>query len=163
MKLNHGINKFEVVTDDYNYANFLFPDFKITSDNIEKCYAKIYSAKYLIVSNSTFSYFPIKTGFRPNSVIAPFKWARYKSDNDNWCSPANCYEGWNYLDNNGVIHDSNSASIVADKTIQRYVDNASFYDESKHTLKKNIFLKLTPKPIKSLLKKVLAYFIPSKF
>ena len=163
MKSNHGVTEFEVVTDDYDYAKFLFPELKITSNNIEKCYKKIHKAKYLIISNSTFSYFPIKTGIEPISVIAPYKWARFNSDNDNWCSPSNCYEGWHYLDKYGVIHDFISASVVAAKTSQKYIDGNCLYDETKHHLKKNILLNIIPKPIKNIVKKVLAYFIPSKF
>ena len=76
MQTHHQITQFEIVTDDVNYSKILFPDLKITSGSIEECYVKIRNAEYLIVSNSTFSYFPIKTGKRPVFVIAPHKWAR---------------------------------------------------------------------------------------
>ena len=51
---------------------------------------------------------------------------KFNSDNDNWCSPSNCYEGWHYLDKYGVIHDFISASVVAAKTSQNILMEIAF-------------------------------------
>ena len=61
MKLMSKINKnisFIVVTDDYRYAKSLFPNFEIISKNIHQCFVAIQNAPYLILSNSSFSFFP---------------------------------------------------------------------------------------------------------
>ena len=39
-----------------------FSQIEIISDDIEKCYATIYNCSNIIVSNSSFAYFPCKTG-----------------------------------------------------------------------------------------------------
>ena len=82
MKLMSKINKnisFIVVTDDYRYAKSLFPNFEIISKNIHQCFVAIQNAPYLILSNSSFSFFPnyltnvVKKGLLLLSLVKVFK------------------------------------------------------------------------------------------
>ena len=72
-KTKFNIKKFIIVTDDYKYAKSLFPNLEVISGDVGACYAAIYNCKNIIVSNSSFSYFPCKTGLKKN-VIAPMFW-----------------------------------------------------------------------------------------
>ena len=100
--INNFKNKFQIrdfiiVTDDYRYAKNLFPNLKIIHGDVGKCYAYLYNSANLILSNSTFSYFPCKTGINKN-VIAPIYWARPNNKYKRWASPCNIYEGWLWQD-----------------------------------------------------------------
>ena len=59
-----NINDFLIVTDDYNYSRSLFPKLEVIYGDISRCYGAIYNCKNIIVSNSSFSYFPCKTGLK---------------------------------------------------------------------------------------------------
>ena len=87
MKEKYSIKKFIAVTDDYDYCKYMFPDMEIISDSVKKCYQKIYFSKNIIISNSTFSYFPIKSSLLEKMFLAPYNWARFNSSYDFWCSP----------------------------------------------------------------------------
>lgn len=96
--------KFILVTDDHDYAKWLFPKFSVISESIEECYAALHGAKAISLSNSSFGYFPIKTRLDKPFVIAPLYWARYENKFKRWASPANLYKEWNYLDKDGYLH-----------------------------------------------------------
>ena len=158
-KENFNIFKFKVVTDDFKYAKKLFPNFEIIHNSIEKCYCTIYNCKNIIVSNSSFSYFPCKTGVKKN-VIAPMYWARPNKNNGRWISPGNIYKEWLWQDRNGKIHTYNECLNITEKT-----DN--FYRKEFTVLinKKNIpssgTLNFLPKFAKVFLKKILSYIFPT--
>lgn len=99
-----GIDKFVVVTDDGRYADALFPELPVLQGGIAECYVALYQARYLILSNSTFSYFPVKTGIDKSFVIAPMHWARFGNKYSRWASPANLYQSWMWQDVNGLLH-----------------------------------------------------------
>ena len=69
-KTKFNIYKFFIVTDDYRYAKNIFPKLKIIHGDIGKCYASIYNSSNIILSNSSFSYFPCRTGIKKR-IIAP--------------------------------------------------------------------------------------------
>ena len=68
-KKKFQIKDFIIVTDDYRYAKKLFPKLKIIHGDIGKCYASIYNSSNLIQSNSSFSYFPCKTGIKKELLL----------------------------------------------------------------------------------------------
>ena len=72
-----SLDKFLIVTDDPSYAKALFPNMSILNGGVAECYAALYGANSLIVSNSSFSYFPIKTRKDFPLVIAPYQWSRF--------------------------------------------------------------------------------------
>lgn len=104
MKSLTGINKFLIVTDDPRYAKALFPELPVLQGGIAECYVALYQARYLILSNSTFSYFPVKTGIDKSFVIAPKYWARFGNKYSRWASPANLYQSWMWQDVDGLLH-----------------------------------------------------------
>lgn len=100
-----GSPDFTIVTDDAKYSQQLYPNAQVVT-GIANSFLSIYNADFVIVSNSTFSYWPIKLGGTPKTILAPYNFARYNVD-ERWCSWANVYRGWKYLDKSGVIHESN--------------------------------------------------------
>jgi hypothetical protein len=153
-----SINEFIVVTDDRKYAKALFPNFKIISGNVQLCYNYIHNCKNIIISNSTFSYFPIKTSNDKKLVIAPKNWARYNNSYNRWASPANFYKDWLYMDDDGVFNYDDLVDNV-NETINYYKNNnIILVDRSQ--LSKKTFLSFVPKNIKKIVKKLLSYLFP---
>lgn len=162
MRSKFGARKFIIVSDDRAYSNYLFPELEIISGDIEECYKMIYSSTNVIVSNSSFSYFPIKSSMTQKNVIAPFNWARYNSKSNMWCSPCNCYEGWEYLDHKGFLHYYESAKKNALKTTVKY-NNYPAFNPEVHKLSKPLLYKLIPPWLKNMLLKILSKLFPSTF
>ena len=86
-----GVDRFIIVTDDPPYAKALFPGIPVLEGGIAECYMALYFADFLILSNSSFAYFPTKTSTIKRCVIAPKYWARYGNQYSRWASPANLY------------------------------------------------------------------------
>ena len=105
MQIIHpNIKEFVIVTDDKDYSKTLFPKLRLIEPGIAQSYLALYQAKYLIVSNSSFSYFPIKTQTKKPFVIAPMHWARFNNIWKRWSSPANLYTDWNWQDSESFTH-----------------------------------------------------------
>lgn len=103
MRSQFGVDRFIIVTDDAAYSRHILPGHPIVSGDICECYMTLRAAKYCIVSNSTFSYFPIKTGKNARFVIAPKYWARHNDSRRRWASVANLYQNWTYQDKDGSL------------------------------------------------------------
>lgn len=103
-----GINpdmKFIVVTDDVRTARTFFPDFEITHKSIGHDYSIINNAYYLILSNSSFAFFPTWLNQKVKKVIAPKYWARYNVSDGYWCSSQNLTKDFFYQDKEGKLFD----------------------------------------------------------
>ena len=155
------INNFIIVTDDYRYAKVLFPGLEIIHGNIEECYRTIYDCSHIIVSNSTFSYFPCKTG-RKKNVIAPMYWARPKNKFKKWVSPANLYEDWLWQDPKGKLKQYKDCVHIAEETDFYYKKNFIYLIPQQDIPKTGIFL-FIPKNIKKVLREILSYLFPKTF
>ena len=160
-KEKYNINKFKVVTDDYYYAKALFPNFEVIHGNIGNCYATIYNCSNIIVSNSTFSYFPCKTGIKKR-VIAPMHWARYNNKFDRWISPCNIYKDWLWQDINSNLRTYDDCKINAELTNKYYKTEYTVLINKKY-IPSNKFLKIIPKSIKKRIKKFLSIIFPKHF
>ena len=160
-KYKYNIHKFIIVTDDFNYAKALYPNYEIISGDIKKCYAAIFNCKNIIVSNSSFSYFPCKTGIRKN-VIAPMYWARPFNKNKRWISPCNIYSEWLWQDVNGEINKYEDCLSIATKTEDFYKKEFNILINKKEIPSKGIF-NFLPNKIKSIFKKFLGYIFPKHF
>lgn len=103
--LNYKPNlKFVVVTDDPYTAKRFFPDsFLITHSNIWDDYSIIKNARYAILSNSSFPYFPIFTSDTVQYIIAPKYWGRHNVSDGYWSLGYNIYRKYNYIDREGNI------------------------------------------------------------
>lgn len=87
------IQRIIVVTDDHAYARAFLPEFPVLDGGVAECYAALLGAHSIAISNSSFSYFPIKTRIDRPFVVAPEYWARYGHQSKRWAMPANIYEG----------------------------------------------------------------------
>lgn len=155
------IFKFKIVTDDFKYAKALFPEFEIIHGSIPKCYSTIYNCKNIIVSNSSFSYFPCKTGIKKN-VIAPMYWARPIRNKKRWISPGNIYKDWLWQDNLGIIHSYEDCLKIAEKTDIYYRKEYTVLIDKKNIPSSGI-INFIPSFVKNILKKILSYFFPTHF
>jgi hypothetical protein len=67
-------------------------------------YTAIKNAHYLILSNSTFAYFPAITSDTLKYAIAPKYWARHNVSDGYWAGEQNIYSDFEYLDRNGRLY-----------------------------------------------------------
>ena len=156
-----NIHKFKIVTDDFKYANALFPDLEIIHSDISKCYCTIFNCKNIIVSNSSFSYFPCKTGVNKN-IIAPMYWARPVKNHGRWVSPGNIYKDWNWQDNEGLIHSYNDCLKIAEQTDDFYKKEFTVLINKKNIPSSGLF-NFLPFFVKKFLKQILGYIFPKHF
>lgn len=155
-----GVDRFLLVTDDQPYAKFLFPDLPVLEGGVGDCYAALYGANCLIVSNSSFSYFPIKTRTDNPYVIAPYLWSRPNNHYMRWAAPANLYKDWYWQDEIGNLHSYNDCLPVRDSTIDFYMSEYSISVPADY-IKRKGFISLLPDGIKKPLRKVLSVFFPA--
>ena len=108
--------RFLIITEDVEAANIMFPKIPAYHLGMGEDYAAIHMAKNLIVSNSSFAFFPIFTSDNVKTVIAPKFWAGYNYSNGYWASEQNIYTGWKYLGRDGKLY---TADECRDE-LQRY-------------------------------------------
>jgi hypothetical protein len=98
--------RFIVITDDALTAHAFFPNFPVYHDkNIEGDYRSINNAKYLILSNSSFAWFPAWLNTKLKFCIAPKYWARYNVSDGYWACGYNITKSWMYQDREGKLSD----------------------------------------------------------
>ena len=156
-----GINDFIIVTDDYKYSHALFPKLEIIYGDISRCYAAIYNCKNIIVSNSSFSYFPCKTGLKKN-VIAPMYWARPSKSKGRWISPGNIYKDWHWQNKKSNLISYEKCLEIAKKTEEFYKSEFTILIDKKQLPKMGV-LNFIPRKYKLFFKKFLSYFFPLSF
>tara|TARA_A100001011_G_scaffold400721_1_gene517969 strand:- start:5800 stop:6789 length:990 start_codon:yes stop_codon:yes gene_type:complete len=150
--------KFYVITDDYDYAKNLLPELTILKGQIDKDFTHLFHSEYLIVSNSSFSYFPITMGKKPKKIIAPSKWARFGNSEDRWISPANYYKDWSYQNEKGeIISNDNIKELINDT---RHVYSKYNILTTKESITSKSLLSFLPNNFKKIIKKLLAKIFP---
>lgn len=97
--------KFVVITEDVKNAKKFFPDFEVYHFSIAKDYVIIKNAKYLILSNSSFAWFPAWLSNELKFCIAPKYWARHNVSDGYWSLGYNITTGWMYQDRIGNLQD----------------------------------------------------------
>lgn len=95
--------EFMIITNDVKEAGRLLPGIPAYNFDLAKDYAIIKNAKYLLLSNSSFAYFPAFTSSTVKYILAPKYWARHNVSNGYWASEQNIYEGWHYQDRHGKV------------------------------------------------------------
>ncbi len=95
--------RFLVVTDDEEAAHRLLPGFAVHHFGPEKDYVTLKNARYLILSNSSFGFFPAYTSETVRRIIAPKYWARHNSSDGFWASEQNIYQEFLYLGRDGRL------------------------------------------------------------
>ena len=157
-----GVEKFIIVTDDKKYCNILFPDYEVVSGSIKECFLFLLKAKNIIVSNSTFSYFPIKMQKNNPYVIAPAYWGRYNDKQKIWASPGNFYFSWNWIDDNGKILDNRKLKIKIN-ALEKYYHSNYYLLTDMNCFDHEGIRKYFPKKLRNLLKKIFSFVFPLKF
>jgi hypothetical protein len=102
--------QFMIITDDIQAAQRVLPDIPAYHFDIAKDYVSIKNARYLILSNSSFAFFPAFTSDTVKYIIAPKYWARHNVSDGYWATGQNIYTGWNYQDINGKLFTSNECN-----------------------------------------------------
>jgi hypothetical protein len=95
--------RFMIITNDVKEAEKLIPGVKAYNFDLAKDYSIIKNAKYLLLANSSFAYFPAFTSTTVKKIIAPKYWARHNVSDGYWASEQNIYEGFTYQDRKGRL------------------------------------------------------------
>ena len=115
--------RFMVITDDVIAARRVLPEVEAYHFDVWKDYSIIKNAKYLIVSNSSFAFFPAYTSETVKMIIAPKYWARHNVSNGYWSCEQNIYDEFMYQDREGKLFSSEECR----KELERYKANNSSY------------------------------------
>lgn len=137
--------KFIVITDDVTTAKKFFPNIDILHFNIGKDYSIINNAYYLILSNSSFAWFPSWTNEKLKHCIAPKYWSRYNVSDGYWSCMYNITSGWHYMDRKGELSSYDECIEQKELYLQGiYRDNSSAIYEKKRffLFKRNIIRKI---------------------
>jgi len=116
MQINDNF-RFIVITDDVSAGKQMFPDFEVYHFDVGKDYSIIKNAHYLILSNSSFAFFPAWTSETVKYVIAPKYWARHNISDGFWSCGYNVYRGWNWMDRDGKLYTYDECISEKNKTI----------------------------------------------
>lgn len=103
MRLVNPHLEFMIITDDVQYAQEMFPELAVKHFSIGKDYSVVNNAKYLILANSSFSFFPAWTSNELKFAIAPKYWARHNISDGFWACEFNLYQDWSWQDRSGVL------------------------------------------------------------
>lgn len=98
--------EFMIITNDVKEASKILPGVPAYNFDLAKDYSIIKNAKYLLLANSSFTYFPAFCSETVKYVLAPKYWARHNVSNGYWASEQNIYEGWHYMDRHGKVFSS---------------------------------------------------------
>ena len=128
--------RFMIITDDVKTAGRVLPEVSAYHFDLAKDYASIKNAKYLILSNSSFAYFPAFTSETVECVIAPKYWARFNVSNGYWATGQNIYAGWNYQDRCGKLYSSDECN----NEFEDYKKRTRVYEIRTEPIIKNNFL-----------------------
>jgi len=162
MRIKYNIHKFLIVTDDQDYAKALFPKIDRIKAGVAESYIALHNASYFIVSNSTFSYFPIKTKEEQPIVIAPKYFARHNDALNRWASPANIYKDWIWQDRDGMLFNYDEC-LEAVKALDFFYKDNYYIATTSEIIYKSFLSSYLPLGVKKLLKVVLSRVFPKKF
>ena len=155
----HGIKRFLMVSDDPMYAKALFPSLPVLDGGVAECYVALHQANYLILSNTSFAYFPVKTSDNKVSVIAPMHWARHGNKYMRWASPANLYESWVWQDVDGSLHSYLDCVHIQARTSAYYRKNY-YVCTSPCAVRSGLAKKFLPRWMVKLVKRGLSLLLP---
>lgn len=103
MKKIRSDMEFMVITDDVVAAKRILPEVPAFHFDLAGDYTAIKNAHYLILSNSSFAFFPTFTSETVKYVIAPKYWARHNVSDGYWASEQNIYDEFMYMDRKGNL------------------------------------------------------------
>lgn len=120
--------RFVVITDDVPTAKKFFPSFDVFHFNITKDYSIINNAHFLILSNSSFAWFPAWLNKRLKFCIAPKYWSQYNRSDGYWGCTFNLTKGWQYLNREGQLQDYEVCRQELDSYIKSH---RSYFDQPR--------------------------------
>lgn len=135
-KLNPNM-EFMIITNDVKEAGKILPGIPAYNFDLAKDYSILKNARYLLLSNSSFAYFPAFTSTTVQYILAPKYWARHNVSDGYWASEQNIYEGWHYQDRSGAVFTAQECR----EELQKYKQTSARYLNRNHrpeglTLKK---------------------------
>ncbi len=104
-KINPNM-RFMVVTEDEEAARKVLPEYECHHFDMGKDYVTLKNARYLILSNSSFSLMPVMSSTELKYAIAPKYWARHNISDGFWSSEQNIYSFLHYQDKKGRIFEA---------------------------------------------------------
>lgn len=104
LKINPNM-QFLVITENPDAAKEMLPELadNVFHFDVGKDYAIIKNARWLILSNSSFAYFPAFTNEGAGLIIAPKYWARHNVSDGYWSCGYNLYRDFTYMDRSGNL------------------------------------------------------------
>ena len=162
MTERYGITNFIAVSDDDRYVQAMFPDLPILRGSMEHDYTALYQAKFAIIANSSWCYFPAKTGIDKTCVIAPMYWSRFGNELNRWAAPANLYESWLWQDDSGVLHTHKDCTAEC-KATDNYYRSHYFVRSTPDQLLDKGLRRFVPASIRKLAKRLLSVAFPKRF
>jgi hypothetical protein len=154
MKKINSRMEFVVITDDIDAASTMLPEIMVKHFDLDKDYATIKNAKYLILSNSSFAFFPAFTSETVEYIIAPKFWGRHNVSDGYWATGQNIYTGWNYLDKGGGLYTSEECRTE----FEQYRKSNQMYEISNKPIKQNIIVRGLNNSSR-FFKRVVGYFL----
>lgn len=106
--------KFLVITDDVDCANAFMP-FPIRCVHVDVGfdYYVLFKAKWLIISNSTFGWWPAWLSESANKIIAPKYWARGNVSDGYWSVGESYTRGFDYMGRDSKLYDYETCKTEA--------------------------------------------------
>lgn len=124
MRQKRADMEFMVVTDDLSAARRILPEVKAYHFDLAGDYTTIKNARYLILSNSTFAFFPAFTSEQVQYIIAPKYWARHNVSDGYWASEQNIYSDFVYLDRKGKLFTAKECR----EELEKYKKKSKYYN-----------------------------------
>ncbi len=115
--------EFIIVTDDPQAARKLLPGLPVYHSDLDRDYVMIKNARYLLLSNSSFAFFPAYTSDTLAYAIAPKYWARHNVSDGYWASEQNIYSIFHYQDRQGRLFSADECR----KELEEYKKNSDRY------------------------------------
>ena len=115
--------KFMVVTEDEEAARKVLPEYECHHFDMGKDYVTLKNARYLILSNSSFSIMPVLSSTELKYAIAPKYWARHNISDGFWSSEQNIYSFLHYQDKKGRIFEADECR----RELEEYKKRSALY------------------------------------
>lgn len=113
--------KFIIITDDIHTASSFFTDIKIYHFDVVSDFMIVRNAPYLIIANSTFSWWGAWLNEIANLIIAPKYWFRYNISNGWWSPSDSITTRFHYMDRDGNLQNYNEC--LSEITDFNYLDH----------------------------------------
>ena len=113
--------RFIVVTDDLNLAKSYFPHLDIYHFDVATDFMLIAKASYLIIPNSTFSWWGAWLNTNVKITIAPKYWLRHNISEGWWMPSDSLTTRFHYIDREGIL--SNYEECLNNITDLNYLDH----------------------------------------